>query len=139
MTPKPTPPSTATPFPQVVEIPVPLEIHPSVSPLAAELLMKAADAIHRDAKIYRQDGCDPSCDSACCIIGHCQQAAGVYFNRRPAGLNREETAHLLGFSAKQFDSIFYTNLWPTSHGIGHNEATPEQGIARIEHFLRTGE
>lgn len=126
-------------YPQTVEIPEPLEVHPSVSPLAAELLMKTAERIAANGKSYVQERCDPSCGSACCIIGHMQDVAGVYYNYPTAGLNRVETAPRIGLTLHQFERLFYTHNWPTPCGCNLNEATPEQGIARISHFLSTGQ
>lgn len=124
------PNKSTTVFPQTEEIPVPLEIHPSVSPLAAELLMKVAERLALNPACYNQQWPRHSCNSPCCIIGHMEHLSGVDGN---------------GLTEHQRQSLFYVSHWP--EGLQPEERTimavesipASDGIARIEHMLKTGQ
>lgn len=120
--------------PQIVEIPVPLVVHESVSPLAAELLMKTAETLASNPMLYDQRVPYPQhdCGAPCCIIGHMRIHAG---EAHSGSLYLDK----IGLNDDQFERICYVNSWPDHIRRFGYEATPAQGIARIEHFLRTGE
>ncbi len=133
------PPITRGPYPQTTEIPVPLVVHESVSPLAAELLMKVTDILHRNPENYNQARCNTYwCGTPLCIYGHMANILGKKVNG-VCDEDRDASAKEVGLTKKQLEALFYTENWPTAHGKFMHDATPEQGIARIEHFLRTGE
>lgn len=134
--------TTKTQFPQRETIPAPLEIHPSVSPLAAELLLKVAEVLAARPKLYNQQIPYPAeCGAPCCIIGHMEMEA------RAMGLRE------IGLTGEQSNAIFLFNKWPEQfrnpvherywkgkcRGCLTSTVTAPEGIARIEHFLRTGE
>jgi hypothetical protein len=125
--------------PQTEAVPALLPRHPSVSEKAYDLLTGVIEVLMTQPKSYRQDlCCVTSCGSACCIIGHMLNQQGLFTAERPAGHNKQWAASVCGLTYAQFTAIFYADNWPTSHNE-LNLATPSQGIARIEHFLRTGE
>lgn len=134
------PNKSTTVFPQTEEIPVPLEIHPSVSPLAAELLMKVAEILANEPARYCQAKFSGHrCGAACCILGHMAASAGM---RLPFDETGELNAHNLGLTSLQYRRIFSHSLWPECIGamnLAYKEVTPMLAIARIEHFLRTGQ
>lgn len=127
--------------PQVEAIPAQLEIHPSVSWLAAELLMKTSEMLSREPRRYNQAICDTEqhgCGSPCCILGHML----LFVNVLTHGINAEIKslrAEQTGLSTEQLDRLFFRHQWPAQWKKDSNLATPEEGIARIEWFLRTGE
>lgn len=129
-------PSTHTitrgPFPQTEVIPQPLTVHESVSPLAAELLMKAAEILAKTPERYYQGECTNECGAPCCIIGHMLWLVGAQdlLSSSKAALDS------IGLSNIQRDRIYHTFYWPMKHT---RNPSPQEGIARIEHFLRTGE
>lgn len=119
--------------PQTVEIPQPLEVHPSVSSLAAELLMKTAELLAHEPACYLQSN---PCGSVCCIIGHMEAIAGV------DTLFGDSSTHVrIGLQGDQYEKIFHLPEWPAHIRQNYaSENVPASiGIARIEHFLRTGE
>ena len=128
--------------PQLIESPQPLEVHPSVSPVAAELLMGAAERIARHPDQYAQRHLAKhfhKCGTACCILGHMGEIRGV---AACAYVAQEK----MGLTPRQFDAICYTENWPKYFknrypGVDYKnmEIPAEVGVARIEHFLRTGE
>lgn len=132
------PNKSTTVFPQTEEIPVPLEIHPSVSPLAAELLMKVAERIATDPHQYNQGNFTGhhKCNSPCCILGHCALVAGLRLDYDGTG---NKNANPLGLTNQQYINLFWAGLWPVSTLGEMNKITAQQGIARIEFFLRTGQ
>lgn len=114
--------------PQTVAVPEPLTVHPSVSALAAELLMKTCEQIAKEPDSYNQQVPTRMCGSPCCITGWMEHFAGGY----NIGLTREQERSLfLWFSG-----------WPNHLQGGFDRAkdvTADFGIARIEHFLTTGQ
>lgn len=125
-----TTPKSLQVHPQTTEIPEPLTIHPSVSPLAAELLMKTARELMVRPWLYDQSKpIARECGAPCCIIGHMMNFSGQ------GGMACEPQR--VGLSSSQFVSIFHAFSWPV-HPKG-SATTAAEGIARIEHFLRTGE
>ena len=139
-----------TQFTQLVEIPQPLEVHPSVSPKAAALLEGVIEILMREPSRYNQMQEFPSsCKSPCCILGHMRQVAGVSATLAEHGdvnLTYQQQERLLHFadwpaSCKElgYEALkakFGENYWllPTSENL-----PASVGIDRIEHFLRTGE
>jgi hypothetical protein len=126
--------------PQTVDVPLPLEVHPSVSPLAAELLMKTCDAIAREPKEYDQSlPISRGCGSPCCIIGHMGNLIGF------RGSLDTHNCEKIGLTVAQYKAIWSAYSWPAQfYQRGGNELRwPDipalTAIARIEHFLRTGE
>ncbi len=124
-----------TTFPQTIEIPQPLEVHPSVSPKAAALLEGVIEVLMKEPQRYHQLQPSSHCGSPCCIVGHMQILS--------AGDD-------LGLTPEQFNDIYYTSNWINKGIPGVDEHYNKQGcaghnlpasigIARIEHFLRTGE
>lgn len=116
---------------QTVEIPLPLEVHPSVSAKAAALLEGVMEALMKTPAMYRQSNADHRCGSPCCIIGHMRAQLGVYGHYCDPGI-----LDSLGLKEEQAKRLFSSHYWPTPH---NSDPSPAQGIARIEHFLRTGE
>lgn len=122
--------------PQTVEVPVPLEVHPSVSPLAAELLMRVVEEIGSRPENYNQQ--NPvrkrwlsGCESPCCIIGWMEHFAG----------QSDCSGAAVGLTKRQYDSIFSYGQWGQFLDVQKlaKDVPASVGIARIEHFLRTGE
>lgn len=128
-----------TVHPQTVEVPLPLEVHPSVSPLAAELLMKTYETIVREPKLYHQGVryVKEDCASPCCILGHMSVAKN---GRHAHGVYTWSGAGL-GLTHEQTTAIYTSTIWPAPFTQKNScELCPvEIGLARIEHFLRTGE
>ncbi len=121
----------STVFPQTEAIPQPLEVHPSVSPLAAELLMKTAEKLAKSPSCYNQQ--EP-CGSVCCIIGHMEIIL--------AGKHLPFYDDSLGLTNTQYHRIFeYSQeTWGKLYSTDRAFAIPASvGIARIEHMLRTGQ
>lgn len=129
-----------TVYPQTVEIPKPLEIHPSVSPLAAELLMKTAEILAAQPSSYDQSDCGGrgTCNSPCCIIGHMLVFAGCW----ELASHTSAAQQRIGLTQDQRDVLYSPYRWP-GHlrvaGRSWSEITPAEGIARISHFLSTGQ
>lgn len=114
--------------PQTVEIPQPLDVHPSVSQRAQEILMQVAELLAKSPERYAQR---TPCGSCCCIIGHAE------------ALGHGES----GLSQTQRSRIFLMMYWPTAlmkaaqpyYNSMAVDVPASIGIARIEWFLRTGE
>lgn len=105
--------------PQTVEIPQPLEIHPSVSADLAREMLRVADTLCRCPELF--DGgtvVDLYPDRPRCIIGHLTGNRHLAFERWPE--NQPALYRMYGEA--------------NAHGDDAGWA-----IARIEHFLRTGE
>lgn len=124
-----------TTFPQTIEIPSPLEIHPSVSPLAAELMMKTAEVLAATPQLYLQHTAGAgSCNTPCCIFGWMRRFSGeenTYW---------KDCITSVGLTPQQAESIFKYWEWPACVAPRNKLLiTAHEGIARIEHFLRTGE
>lgn len=129
-----------TQFAQEVEIPLPLEVHPSVSQKAAELLLGVIEVLMRKPEMYNQMGTHQmECGTPCCIIGHMRVLSGDRFADRHKKL---------GLSVNQCESLFHATKWPEQFKPSHGDVSysticeripASVGIARIEHFLRTGE
>lgn len=118
--------------PQVEAIPAPLEVHPSVSPLAAELLMKTAEVLHMKPELYNQQYPTHRCNSPCCIVGHMEAFAG----------ESDMCGKAVGLTYEQYRGIFnYPSGWP-AHLVKFEmracEVPASMGIARIEHMLTHG-
>lgn len=129
-----------TVYPQTVEIPEPLEIHPSVSPLAAELLMKTAERLAAEPSSYNQADCAGrgTCNSPCCIIGHMLVFAGCWELDSHTSVARAR----IGLTQSQRDALYHASRWPILFQVADKslrEIIPAQGIARITHFLSTGQ
>lgn len=118
--------------PQTVEIPDPLEIHPSIDPELANGLMAALESIAAKPETF--------CFVANvwegtrgCVICHAEKFSNW---KRPAHENRSMKPYPLGDFQRIFfwdngngDSVYEKFGWDTNFGR----------FARIEHFLRTGE
>ncbi len=124
--------NTITIHPQTIEVPEPLVIHPSVSPKAAVLLMQVADELHRNPAGYNQQKPVHHCGAACCIIGWMEH----FSNEAPDWFGEK-----IGLTKRQHSNIFNYPLWGKFYNrhIRSYEVPASTGIARIEHFLRTGE
>lgn len=131
-----TQPKSSPSFPQEMEIPVPLTVHESVSPKAAELLLKTADRLAYMPDEYCQGAFTThhNCGTACCLLGHMARFAGLKLDYDEEG---NINASRVGLTPPQYKRIFNTAFWPMMCR-GQHDATPQEGIARIEHFLSTG-
>ncbi len=122
--------------PQTVEIPQPLEVHPSVSELAARLLATVIERLMAKPDSFNQNSASISCESPCCILGHCAILIG-------ASNVDESRPEFLGLNRVQFQKIFWPDQWPKQFRPANDNEwkgiPAATGIARIEHFLRTGE
>ena len=117
-----------TAFPQTVAVPEPLEIHPSVSALAAELLMKVCDILHAEPARYDQGTERSSCGGPLCIVGHMKALAG---------------SKKIGLTEEQYIAIWSAAGWPSQFREfdkyeSWRDIPATNGIARIEHMLTTG-
>lgn len=145
------------PFPQTQEIPVPLTVHESVSPLAAELLMKTCDELSARPQNYNQNLSAPrklaaamgftvsmrdrshGCETACCIYGWMRHFAGL----TPVGADlAENDVRGVGLTHAQFKALFDFREWPAlfnARAYDHPNLIPASvGIARMEYMLTTG-
>lgn len=120
--------------PQTEAIPQPLEIHPSVSPKAAGLLLSVVEVLIKTPHRYRQWWPLNSCETPCCILGHMAAFAG-------RSCFSPDSCDEAGLTLPQFESLFLWSRWPATFqkGLGQHSAAAPEAIGRIEHFLRTGE
>lgn len=121
-------------YPQSEVIPQLLEIHPSISAKAAELLMKTSKRLMQQPEAYNQSWpIHDSCGTPCCILGHCASFIG----RTAVG---PCDATLVGLTDSQFYSLFWRSRWPDQFSFPLNPygVNAETAVARIEYFLRTG-
>lgn len=121
-------------YPQAPDLPQPLEIHPSVDPELAKGLIAAVEYINDhpeefDMAVGPQEG--PGRRG--CVICHVERLSNW---RRSSCDNMWLTGAPLGHPAR----IYNPSNWPyRGPQFGNDWVTNEGRIARIEHFLRTGE
>lgn len=116
--------------PQTEAIPQPLEIHPSVDPELARGLINAVEYINEHENEFCMNNMSFE-DGKGCIICHVERLSQW---RRPELIGSSLPSHPLGSWAR----IFWTKAW-TGAGFHEGYYTTEGRIARIEHFLRSGE
>lgn len=129
-------------YPQTVEIPAPFEIHPSVSPKAAELLLGVIEVLMTRPLDYHQGigYVKAECGTPCCILGHMY----ILQSGRPlqgAHFVGTDSGTAFGLTEDQSLSLYVSPFWPSpwKQKSDTDWVHPETAIARIEHFLRTGE
>lgn len=121
---------THTIHPQTEAIPS-LVIHPSISPQAAELLLKTADILASQPERYNQGNLFAKyspCGTACCIVGH----MGLLIGENSLCTRDHKK---VGLTYQQIMAICWLDGWPTET---QHPVSPAQGIARIEWMLTTG-
>ncbi len=124
--------------PQEIAVPLPIEVHPSVSPKAAELLGGVIAVLLKTPEKYNQQEPYSVCGSPCCIMGH---MALMGYPGTSSGLTSDQTfgiEYLSGWPAHLREAVQNTAEADGHRKLTMEYATPEQGIARCEHFLRTG-
>lgn len=123
-------------YPQTVEIPQPLEIHPSVDPELARGLINAVEYINEHPEELQMTN-GHSYEKGGCVICHVERLSNW---KRPALTGMEGEAEKdtpLG----NWKRIYQPNAWGNKFNFdkGCSWQHAEGRIARIEHFLRTGE
>lgn len=121
-------------FPQTVEIPAPLEIHPSVDPELARGLIAAVEYIDQHPEEF--DMTNPRFeDGKDCVICHAERLSNW---KRPADGSGFIflTKSAIGHWSRIFFHLNWGGLNPKWND-GYNSS--ELRLERIEHFLRTGE
>lgn len=117
--------------PQVEEVPLPLEIHPSVDPELARGLLAAAEHIDKYPEEYRMGaGYNLGKGTVGCVICHVERLSNWNRPSLIPGCNSMEAP--IGSWAK----IWGLDQWRLQ---GFMDTKPTTTIARIEWFLRTGE
>lgn len=116
--------------PQTVEIPQPLEAHPSVSESLANGLLAAVEKFHREPRVFDMGAgvgaMERGQSERFCVICWAHKLTGFDYS----GYNLWETPSPLGHPARIYD----VDQWPCKT----DSQCISKTIARIEHFLRTG-
>lgn len=123
-----------TQFPQTEAIPQPLEIHPSVDPELARGLIAAVEYIEdHPHELNMTQISFENAEKQGCIICHVERLSAW---RRPDILNQRSSDQ--SFALGDYNRIYWPNKWTEAGFVGayHNK---EGRMARVEHFLRTGE
>lgn len=129
-----------TQFPQTVEIPQPLEVHPSVDPELARGLMAACEYIAANPDKFDMAEGHITYDGRGCVI--CHAARLSKWNRTAvegSGIAADEQ-EVTSFPLGDWRRIYSPHGWNKENcGANNGYTQHEPRIARIEHFLRTGE
>lgn len=117
--------------PQVEEVPTPLEIHLSVDPELARGLLNAVEYIDKHPEEFNMasGNFDKYCGPQGCVICHAERLSNW---KRNWGNTYSIKDIPIGDGRRIFDRRFHTEN-------GFDWFGSKLPIARIEHFLRTGE
>lgn len=120
--------------PQTVEVPEPLTVHPSVDPELARGLISAVEYIYAHPEEFSMESSDFNniCGPRGCAICHAERLSGFKRNRAEWSRNVDPSKIPLGDGRRIYDIRFYA-------GTGFDWSSKFPPVARIEHFLRTGQ
>ncbi len=129
-----------TAHPQTVEIPQPLEIHPSVNPELAKGLMAACEHISCHPEQFDMSAPGFDSEGKGCVICHVERLSNWRRDRTITHTIALSENEVYGWALGDWRRIFSPFGWNKDncgHYAGYNY--DESRFARIEHFLRTGE
>lgn len=121
-------------YPQTVEIPEPLEIHPSVDPELARGLIAAVEYIEDHPAQFDIGRC-VFVDGKGCICCHAERLSSW---QRPCSPKSDEflsAQSLDDIPIGHWERVYWYMYWPKQFDY----RTAEGRVNRVNHFLRTGE